>query len=321
MTRPERGEAMSPPRPSDDPAPLDERGQAFLHRARGLRGLTPHQLARIERRLKERRPARRSQTLARAFAAIALLLMAGAAAAWASGALGRLPGLKAFIGHTGIGSAATARSVAPAAAPLPSPADPSRFGPPSPASETAPATEDEPSPPAPSSARPAAPSGPGHRDPPPVRRTGPLRHRAASVAAARLATTAAERPGAEAAIVLEGRSLANALELWRARADVHAALAALDAHDRRFAGGQMRVEARALRAEILLAANREADALAVLDGLALEQIPRGRELRTLRGELRVRLGRCDEGRSDLAPISSGADAFANRARAALAQCR
>jgi hypothetical protein len=97
-------------------------------------------------------------------------------------------------------------------------------------------------------------------------------------------------------------------------------LVALDQHERRFAHGQMRVEASVLRAEILLAAGRQRDALAVLDRVPVDQVPRGRELRTVRGELRVRFGRCEEGRFDLTPIAAGADATAARAKKALAQC-
>ena len=140
----------------------------------------------------------------------------------------------------------------------------------------------------------------------------------------------AERPTAPALpstappspIVAESRSFASALELWHRDHDAAAALSALDAHERRFPAGQILLEARLLRTEILLAGGRDADALALLDPLALAGLPRARELRTVRGELRIKLGRCADGKADLQVVLAAgtADPLAQRARKAIASC-
>ncbi len=131
-----------------------------------------------------------------------------------------------------------------------------------------------------------------------------------------------ERPeNPENPLVAEGKSFAAVLSLWHQAADGPAALAALSAHEHRFPAGQMTLEARLLRAEILLAGHREAEALAILDKVSLGNVPRGRELRTVRGELRVKAGRCADGRADLDAIARGSDALAVRAQNALNYCR
>ena len=131
------------------------------------------------------------------------------------------------------------------------------------------------------------------------------------------ATPAAATVAAASPIVAESRSFASALERWHRDHDAAAALAALDAHERRFPSGQIRLEARLLRAEILLASGRDGDALALLDQLALAGLPRARELRTVRGELRIKLGRCADGKADLqAVLAAGDGGSARAARAA-----
>ncbi len=84
----------------------------------------------------------------------------------------------------------------------------------------------------------------------------------------------------------------------------------------------MALESRLLRVEILLSEHRDHDALAILDGLPLGKVnlPRGRELLTVRGELRVKASRCDDGRADLAAVLGGSDILAERARNALTHC-
>jgi len=126
----------------------------------------------------------------------------------------------------------------------------------------------------------------------------------------------------ERTIVAESRSFASALALWHRDHDAAGALAALDAHERGFPAGQIQLEARLLRAEILLASARDREALALLDQLGLGGVPRARELRTVRGELRIKAGRCADGKADLeAVLANGeSDAFAQRARKAIAAC-
>jgi hypothetical protein len=84
----------------------------------------------------------------------------------------------------------------------------------------------------------------------------------------------------------------------------------------------MRLESRVLRAEILLAEGHESEALKILDSMALSGIPRGRELQTVRGELRIKAGRCSEGKRDLGDVleKGVADALAKRASQAISHC-
>lgn len=309
---------MSPSRPSDDVPPLAERGLAFLHRARPLGGLTAHQQARIARRLGERPPRRRTPALVRAWALAALVLGACTAAAWASGALERVPGLGSLLGRTrspGAGAPRPRQGAVPPseAAPGEGPAGGAPARPFASGDARAPEIDSPPVAAAPPASRAQEAFGAGV----------PARRRASATAPR--APRGAPHEGAlgeppESAIVAEGRSFARVLDLWRTRRDGPAALKALDAHDRSFSRGQMLMEARVLRAEILLATRREREALAVLDTVPVEQVPRGRELRTLRGELRARFGQCEAARADLAALEAGSDATATRARAALARC-
>jgi outer membrane PBP1 activator LpoA protein len=122
--------------------------------------------------------------------------------------------------------------------------------------------------------------------------------------------------------VAESHSFASVIEPWHRTHNASAALALLDAHEQRYPNGHMRLETRMLRAEIYLAQGREAEALAVLDSLALSGIPRARELQTVRGELRIKAGRCPEGKRDLGDVldKSVADSLARRAAQALHHC-
>jgi hypothetical protein len=115
---------------------------------------------------------------------------------------------------------------------------------------------------------------------------------------------------------------AAVIESWRRQRDAASSLALLEAYQRRYPTGHMRIEARALRAEIYLAQGRDDAALAVLDVISLSGLPRARELETVRGELRVKAGRCREARADLGSVLevSMTDALAERATRALAHC-
>ncbi len=123
-------------------------------------------------------------------------------------------------------------------------------------------------------------------------------------------------------IQAESRSFSAALAEWHRDHDAKAALAALDGHERRFPGGQMQLEARFLRAEILLQQGREREGLALLDSMYLPELPRGRELQTVRGELRIKYGRCTEGRRDLDEVlaKDRTDGLARRAARAISLC-
>lgn len=123
-------------------------------------------------------------------------------------------------------------------------------------------------------------------------------------------------------VLSESQSLSAAVAEWHRNHDAHAALAALDTHERRFRGGQMQLETNLLRAEILLHEGREREGLALLDSVALAGLPRGRELATVRGELRIKFGRCREGRRDLNDVRAkdAGDDLGRRATRALTLC-
>jgi hypothetical protein len=123
-------------------------------------------------------------------------------------------------------------------------------------------------------------------------------------------------------ITAENRSFSAALAEWRRAHNAAAALAALDWHERRFAQGQFQLEAKLLRAEIFLKQGREREVLALLDDVPLRELPRGRELQTVRGELRIKHGRCAEGRSDLSSVvaNSSTDSLGRRAAHAMSLC-
>jgi hypothetical protein len=120
----------------------------------------------------------------------------------------------------------------------------------------------------------------------------------------------------------ESRSFSAAVGRWHLGHDAKAALTALDGHQRRFPGGRLSLEATLLRAEILLQLGREQEVLHLLDGVSLAGLPRGRELQTVRGELRIKHGRCGEGRGDLDEVlaKDASDSFGRRAAHAISVC-
>jgi hypothetical protein len=124
-------------------------------------------------------------------------------------------------------------------------------------------------------------------------------------------------------VLAESRVFSVAIERWHRAHNPTAALAALDEHDRRFPAGHFQTESRLLRAEILLSQGREREGLALLDRLNLAGSPRARALFTVRGELRIKLGRCSEGRADLDQVVSKgvSDSFGKRAAEAMGHCQ
>ena len=292
-----------------------ERGLHLLHGARSLRGLTPEQVRRIACRLEAAVVPVRRRSLLPGLAILVFLLSAGTAVAWTTGTLRRFPAVRALFASNRIARRPPSLVTAPAA-----------VGP----IEIAAPREQAPT------ARPEAleaPTPPRREDSPTS--VPPVRRRASNAPAARAARPepAAERKSSKLPITTplmpdnpisrEGESFANVLRSWRRDHDGRNALANLDLHDRRFARGQMALESQLLRVEILLSEGRDREALAVLDQLALGKgnVPRGRELLTVRGELRIKAGRCDDGRADLGSIGGGTDGLAERARNALTYCR
>jgi hypothetical protein len=303
-------------RPSDEKgtAPQDERGLRLLQRARGLQGLTREQVERIAARLDAPVAAPRRRSLVTVLAAVALLLSAGTALAWATGTLQRLPVVRAFVAPRPAAPKAGRPSRAihsgqPAALISPGGATEHAVT----VEEGAPSTAEERSLPA---------SGPRTGPARPVAVAHERRDRVAARPSPSGAASARTDAAPESSIAQEGESFADIFRRWRRDHDEGAALAALDFHDRSFAGGQLALESRLLRVEILLYGRRDREALAILDGLPIDHVnvPRGRELLTVRGELRIKAGRCEEGRADLASIGGGADALGERARNALTHC-
>jgi TolA-binding protein len=97
-------------------------------------------------------------------------------------------------------------------------------------------------------------------------------------------SASAEPPSALGA---EARLLRRAIESLRTSRDPRLALELLDEHRRAFPDGALRANADLLRVDALLALERRADALALLDALALDSGPRADELLTTRAELRA----------------------------------
>jgi hypothetical protein len=316
----------------------EERVLRLLHGVRNLRGLTPEQVRRIASRLDAAVVPVRRRSLLPVLAILALLLSAGTAVAWTTGTLRRFSAVRALFTSTRI--ARRPPSVAmPGAA-----VRPIEIAAPKEQVPTADLEELEASKPPRREDSPASvPHGRRRASNAPAARAARQEPEASKLPAttplmpdnlARNPGTGSEPPAMGSLepsssspdanpIAREGESFANVLRSWRRDHDGRAALSALDLHDRGFARGQMALESRLLRVEILLSEGRDREALALLDRLALGKgnVPRGRELLTVRGELRIKAGRCDDGRADLASIEGGTDGFAERARNALTYCR
>jgi tetratricopeptide (TPR) repeat protein len=127
----------------------------------------------------------------------------------------------------------------------------------------------------------------------------------------------AERPrqAAPNPAIGEATLLARALGRLRRDHDPLWALNDLDEHKRRFPRGELRREAALARAEALLAMDRKAEALVVLDAMALGGGPTARSVALARAELRAEDGRRMEAIGDFDRVITGAadDALADRA--------
>lgn len=276
----------------EHPASLEARAGAFLREARVLNGLRETEIRAIERQLGRKRRAR--PVLVPALAALAVLLVTGTVMAVMGVWRPFLPTLGGDEASSVTRPAARARprarpSVTPLTPPVPVP------------TLESPVVEVDPT--------------PAQREPA-SRRIARVEPQPAPAPAVR------EAIPPEGALSVEARSLADALARWRRDGKAEQALALLAEHDGRFPRGALGIEAKVARAEILLGLARKAQALAVLDSLTLASLPRARELRTLRGELRAQSGRCGEARVDLEPVLSIGrnDELGRRAARALASC-
>ena len=339
---------------------VERKSLAFLNRARKLRGLSSIQFQRIEHRLTHTIPPTRRRLWVPALAAFCLVLIAGTAVAHGVD-LSRLPLIGAlFTAHRQSPAPETprarkqparvpsvavapagvvARTTPPAVIALPSSVETSPKAQPARSSSLAPvaARSARSSSEAARSLNLASPRGAGrqtepsdrgavHEDvvragPSPIVEPEPVRAPAIAPGPHVAFGTSPTGPAAEP-IQAESRSFSAALAEWHRDHDAKAALAALDVHERRFPVGQMQLEARLLRAEILLHQGREREALALLDRMHLPALPRGRELQTVRGELRIKYGRCTEGRRDLDEVlaKDRTDGLARRAARAISLC-
>jgi hypothetical protein len=282
-----------------DTSARDRRAMEFLGQARKLRGLSPAAIARIERRLETVGDRHRPRSLLFAATAAAVALLAGGTFAMAHVGWRNLP----FIGSLVAPPAQKIRGDAPSTHPLTAMVK-NDIGAIVPA-EATPLPKEAP---APSEARRA-----------------PALRKAVSARALSDGNASPLRAAPEAAvdpILAESQSFAAAIERWHRDHDGRGALAALDTHERRFPAGRLLVEARVLRAEILLSSGSEREGLMLLDRMSLAGAPRARELLTVRGELRIKLGRCADGRADLEEVlrKGAADGFAKRAVQALEHC-
>jgi len=282
-----------------DTSPRDRRAMEFLWQARKLRGISPAAIERIEKSMETTRDKRRPRALLLAAAVAAVVLLAGGAFAMAHVDWRNLP----FVGPLWNPPAQKVRGNPPSMPPATATVKEDRAG--MVPAEVAPLPKEA-----------AAPIE-AKRTPAP-RKAGSVRTLADGNASPRpVAPGAAVDP-----ILAESQSFAAALERWHRDHDGRGALAALDAHERRFPAGRLLVEARVLRAEILLSGGSEREGLMILDRMNLAGAPRARELLTVRGELRIKLGRCADGRVDLEEVlrKGATDSFARRAVQALEHC-
>jgi hypothetical protein len=301
---------------------------SFLHQAREVRDLDSAQVERIARRLRKPSLRTRQSMLWPALAAMTLFLVAGAAIAVAQGGLGALPFVGTFVGSLFHSQPHPAPSVDPRprrATPKDNAGEARRGPSPESAVPTPMPPKSPGEPPARiETTREAVPQvSPRHETTRALALREPALHRKNDdqhTSPARESKPSPAHP--EDPIVAESRSFAAVIEAWHRRHDSPFALALLDVHERRYPAGHMRLETRVLRAELYLSQNRNADALAVLDGLSLSGLPRQRELQTVRGELRAKAGRCAEARADLTAVLEKdlTDALARRASQSLSHC-
>jgi hypothetical protein len=125
------------------------------------------------------------------------------------------------------------------------------------------------------------------------------------------------------AVAGEASELAAALRALRAERDPARALAILERNEQRFPAGPLRREATLARAEALASLGRRADALVVLDGVAVAGGESERAVALLRAELRAAAGRCNEAINDFshALAGEGTDELAARAFYGRGGCR
>ncbi len=114
----------------------------------------------------------------------------------------------------------------------------------------------------------------------------------------------------------EQMSLGRALRRLRREHDAEGALVILGQLGRAYPDSRFAFERSSLEVEALLSLGRDGEALGRLDGLPLDQLPRGAERYVVRGELRARAQRWSEARDDFQhalSLTSGQPAWSERA--------
>jgi tetratricopeptide (TPR) repeat protein len=111
--------------------------------------------------------------------------------------------------------------------------------------------------------------------------------------------------------------LASALAELRKHKDPTAALSLLDSYDSRFPHGALSLEASAARVDALLALGRIDAAHETLEKIPLEGLPRGNELRVLRGEVRAKLNQTARAIADFSAVLGAAPPTSSLAERAL----
>jgi hypothetical protein len=304
---------------------LLQEGLAFLGQAREVPALSPSQVEEIARRLKRQAHRPRHGVLWPALVTIAMVLIGGGTVAVAKGGLASLPVVGAILESLFVATPPATQ----AKAARPQPAGPKPAVREAPVVNTAIPLLGPPATPPAEPLKAAPPQAPTVRSAAPFRRelalrdSGELRERRQ---AAPLPGPAMPPPTAEEAknpLVEESQSFASIIGSWHRTRNASMTLTMLGTHEQRYPTGFMRLESRVLRAEIYLAVGRERESLSVLDTLSLAGIPRAREMQLVRGELRIKLGRCAEGKRDLDEVlaKSIADPLAKRAAQALSQCQ
>ena len=160
--------------------------------------------------------------------------------------------------------------------------------------------------------------------PPPRPRRVSTTPRPMSAAHRRGALLMSRRAGGAPGPLSEPRLLAEARTRLQAGHDARGALALIAEHQRRFPRGALALEARITEVESLVALGRRSEALAVLELLSLDALPRAAEIGVLRAELRAEAGRHRDAITDFTACADGARCRPETAERALygrASCR
>lgn len=132
---------------------------------------------------------------------------------------------------------------------------------------------------------------------------------------------ATAEPPPESDLAIESRLLGLVIRELRQNKDPKQALSRLDAYASRFPSGLLQDEAQAARVDALLLLGRRAEALGILEQTSFARLPRGGELRVLRGELRAASGRCKDALADFGTSTAMTADVAERALYGQGMCR